>query len=942
MKLKWFYVIVSLVVIASIAYLNYANFSPPSTAMVTDMEKKRAQHEQFFASSPFNESLKLTKKERKAQGLPPNNYNERMWELTMNPDLGFPTPYIVETININDPVTNSVPGNSLRPWVDRGPNNVGGRTRVTFYDPNDVGTNNGDGVDYNRVFAGGVGGGLWVNDDITSATSPWTLITGVAANLNISCYAIDPNDSQTFYLGTGEQYTSGAAVGNGVYKSTDGGVTWVNVNIQPAGGGTLSGGTASLFTAGLFYVNDIAIRNNAGSSELYVGIGAAIYYSPNFNISNPTNVLGLQNAGLYRSTDDGANWNRIENSSMTYNFSGRNFYVIPNDFEISADNTLYFGSIAAPGANQGGGRIYESTDGTNWTLTVNVPGANRVEIAASDSNANLFYVLGEVNGSQANVYKSTNGFTTLAQITEPNDADLGIPAGDFTRNQAFYDLVVEVDPTNDQIVYAGGIDLHKSTDGGNSWTQISKWSENPNLNTLNISFIHADVHWLSFHPTDSNQAVVGSDGGISWASNLANAGFSVNAINTRNLGYNVTQFYYGSISSNANLEGFLGGTQDNGSPGVFNATAGENSFTDYSGGDGGHAEIDSDSGYALVTFQYKNHQYRRYPSFSFRYCINGNNCQDNSEGDFINVAELDKNTDYFYSNSTANGVNVIDACELLSTTANCSDLSNPLISNSRPTAMKASPFNTATSTLYVGTEFSRLIRITNANTASPTWLSIAGPNFLGSVSDIEFGDTELEIFVTMHNYGVQNIWYSDDGGLTWAGKEGDLPDLPVKSILKNPLLPNEVVIGTQAGIYATGNFDDVSPNWVPLINGMTNVLVLDLDLRESDNTILATTHGRGMFTGTFDTLGLVDIKRESGIKLYPTQVTDGSLFIESIIDYRDITVRIFDLSGQQLISKTINLSSTRSQLDVNTLKSGYYIVQLQGVGINKSQKILVR
>lgn len=940
---KLYVIIAAAIATTAIAYTAYSyKTTADTTPVLTNMEDLRTQHEEFFKKSPFHESLKLTKTERKAQGLPPNNYNERMWELTMNPRLGFPTPYVVDLIDMNQPVTNSVPGNSLRPWIDRGPNNVGGRTRVAFYDPNDVGANNGDGIDYNRVFAGGVGGGLWVNDDITSVTSSWNLITGIAANLNVSCYAIDPNDSQTFYLGTGEQYTSGAAVGNGVYKSTDGGATWASVNIQPAGGGDLNGGS-TIFNAGLFYVNDIAVRDNAGTSEVYVGIGASIYFSPNFTISNPNNVLGLQNAGLYRSVDDGTSWNRIENPSMSYNFSGTNFYVIPNDFEISADNTLYFGSISAPGTNEGGGRIYKSTNGTNWTLARSVPGSNRVEIAASSTDPDLFYVLGEVSGSQANVFKSTNDFSTLSQIAEPNDADLGIPATDFTRNQAFYDLVIEVDPNNDQIVYAGGIDLHRSTNGGSAWTQISKWSDNANLNTLSVPFVHADIHWLAFHPTDSNQAIIGSDGGISWASNLANASSSANAISTRNLDYNVTQFYYGAIAESSSLEGFLGGAQDNGSQGIFNATGGANGFTSVSGGDGGHVEIDADSRYSIVTFQYKNHQYRTYPGFGFRYCINGNNCQDNSEGDFINVAELDKNVDYFYSNSTSGSNNVIEACELLTSSANCTDLSNSLISNSRPTAMKASPFNPTSTTLYVGTEFSRLIRIANANTANPVWTSISGPNFLGSVSDIEFGDTEQEIFVTMHNYGVENIWYTTDGGTTWTGKEGDLPDLPVKAILKNPLLPNEVVIGTEAGIYATGNFNDASPNWVPLINGMTNVKVVDLDLRESDNTILATTHGRGMFTGTFDTLGLVNVKETTdAIKLYPTQISDGVLFIESTQDYRDVNVRLFNLAGQEVIKTKKNLSSSRNSIDLNTLKAGYYIVQLSGNGVNKSQKILIQ
>ncbi len=169
----------------------------------------------------------------------------------------------------------SAPGSSSRAWEERGPSNVGGRTRVTFYDPNDIGANNGDGTDYNKVFAGGVGGGLWVNNDITDVNSVWTIIPGLAANLNVSAYAIDPNDSMTFYIGTGEQYTAGAAVGNGLYKTIDGGSSWVEVPITPAVPRNLNA-PSDLFTAGIFFITDVIVWDNNGSSEVFVGVGFTI------------------------------------------------------------------------------------------------------------------------------------------------------------------------------------------------------------------------------------------------------------------------------------------------------------------------------------------------------------------------------------------------------------------------------------------------------------------------------------------------------------------------------------------------------------------------------------------------------------------------------------------------------------------------------------------
>ncbi|MGJ8683732.1 MAG: T9SS type A sorting domain-containing protein [Nonlabens sp.] len=914
-----------------------------------DVKIKRELHEQFLASSPYQETKNLSKEKRKKLGIPPNAYNEREWELTMNPALGIPTPFLVEGTAPQLYTTNGAPGNATTPWTERGPLNTGGRTRVVFFDPNDVGANNGDGVDYNRVFAGGVGGGLWVNNDITSASSSWNIVPGIAGDLSVNSYAIDPNNPLNIYIGTGEQYAQGAAIGNGVYQSTDGGTTWNNVNIQAAGPGTVSGG-GSLFKSGIFNVNDMIIRDVNGVSEIYVGVGSIFYAAPNGNISNPSNVLGAQSAGLYRSIDNGATWNRIENPTMAYNFSGLTFYVTPNDLEITADNTLLMGTISAPGIGQGGGRIYSSTDGTSWALSQFIASSDRIELATSTTNANLVYAAVEA-ASGADLYVSNDKMTTITAINEPNDADNGIPATDFTRGQAFYDLVIEVDPSNDQIIYAGGIDLHRSFNGGTNWSQISKWSENPNLNGLNVPFVHADVHALTFKPNNPDQALIGSDGGVSYATSLNAAVSNSNSIVTRNNGYNVTQFYYGDIADTDTADGddFAGGTQDNGSQMTNDAPAnGLATFFDPIGGDGGYANIDKDGNYAVLSVTGQTHLYVDYPvppgsdiNFLFAtgriYLI----AQGNG-GDFINVAELDENLDVFFANgSTFNGSNGILVCGLGPNAANCNTISNTLINGSRPTAMKVSPYTTSSSKLYLGTVNSRLIRVDNANTSTPTWTEITGSQFLGSVSDIEFGATEQEILVTMHNYGVDSVWYSTDGGATWSSKEGNLPDIPVKAILKNPLLTEEVIIGTEEGIYVTGNFNSASPTWTQTNNGMTSVKVVDLDLRSSDNTILATTHGRGMFTGLFNTLGFEESQVAQGeVKLYPT-VNNGTINLVSDMELNDAQVSIYNLSGQEIFSSTMSLSSQEQNITLNNPASGIYIVNIQAGTYSQSLKMII-
>ena len=169
---------------------------------------------------------------------------------------------------------------------------------------------------------------------------------------------------------------------------------------------------------------------------------------------------------------------------------------------------------------------------------------------------------------------------------------------------------------------------------------------------------------------------------------------------------------------------------------------------------------------------------------------------------------------------------------------------------SRATALTVSPYTTNSSTVLVGTVLGDVLLLENADT-TPTWTNIETDNVIvGSISDLEFGADENEIFVTVHNYGVENIWYTNDGGTTWTAKEGDLPDLPVKTILQSPLNPEEVIIGTELGVWYTQDFSSASPSWFSAFNGMSSAKVLDIDLRD-DNKVFAATYGRGVFSGEF-------------------------------------------------------------------------------------------
>jgi len=953
-------------------FLIYNFNNSKSEKTKTTIVELRKQHEYFLKNSPFKKTLQLSKNERKIKGIPPNKYFERQWELTMDPATGKPQPErlftLQESLRLKN-MASKVPGSAAwNNWEERGPNNVGGRTRAIMFDPNDV-TNK-------RVFAGGVSGGLWVNNDITNEDSSWEIVD-MPQNLAISVITYDPNNTNVFYLGTGESYVAGGVNGNGLWKSVDGGTNWSKVfggitgettfqtnlklivnspssiigeyqvtsaafgpritsitgnlvlsddsslspteacntltnnaaisgniavvergsctfvskvkNAQDAGavavivvnnviGPPISLGgedstitipstmiskeegalimqqlengvnvtieavdspfSGSFVTPGIQHINDIKVRDiGGGNSEVYVAVGES-YYSN----STPISLLGVQEYGLYKSDNEGVSWSEV----LLPTTVDDNKYV-PNDIEIGFDNTIWVSTNNSILFGDGGGTILSSTDGNTFTVKHTIANGDRTQISVSKLDAGIVYILAELGSEgSAPIYlaKTDDAFTTVNELTPPVDADTGIPDNDFTRGQAFYNLMIEVDPVSDNVVYVGGIDLFRSSDGGTSWAQISKWSNNNNLAFLNVSTVHADHHILVFNPEDANQGIFGTDGGIYYGNDLTNATLSTSAISSRNKNYNTLQFYDGSIGSNLSSEKLIAGAQDNGAQFINNASSGINASIRVTGGDGAHVFIDKDNEYIVTSYVYNNYFYIDYNTGAFKYAI----AENDDDGDFINPAALDSDNNILYTS----GNNKIYRYTLNDASATSSTMTNSLLTAS-PTAFKTSTFTTTT--LFVGTENGKLLKLTNANIAGSiggtVWVDITGDMFYGSISCIELGETENDIMVTFHNYGVTSVYYTQDGGNTWQNKEGNLPDLPVKAVLMNPLNSNEVILGTDLGVWGTSNFNEASPTWFQSQNGMKDVQVTSFDIRKSDNTVLASTYGRGMFTAKF-------------------------------------------------------------------------------------------
>ena len=929
--------VVGAIAVAGLAWYAATDGSSEGQEISQEIQELRKQHQDFLLNHPFNETMNLEKQERRALGLPPNAYNEQDFLYTMDPALGYPVPErMFRTYDelVDQFGADRSPGSaSDNAWEERGPFNISGRVRMILWDPNDS--------EAKRAFAGGVSGGLYVNQDVTNGANDWELVSGVPGNIAVSSMTVDPTNPQVMYIGTGEQYTQGAANGNGIYKSTDGGQNWVRLNVPLAGGGDTTAGGNDL-RSGLFYVNDIvAWEDPDGDVHIYAGVGSAGYVgSGGGGSSSPVNILGLQNAGLYESTDNGATWSRVEQSVFEYSYFGNTFYGIPNDFEVAADGKLYFGGIRSGFTNAGlGGRIFATADGDTWSLETILTASNRTQIAVSGTDPNKMYAVaqGLTGTTPVRIFQTTDAWATFTTTNLPNDADLGIPANDYTRGQSFYDLMLAVDPTDDDIIYVGGIDMHRSTDGGNSWEQISKWSNNPNLNTLSVPFVHADIHEMQFRPGFPNESLTGTDGGTYYANSLSTAAGNTGAILPRLRNLNVTQFYYGTISSDDSTgDDLAGGTQDNGTLFRDNAAAGTGSFIDRLGGDGGFTEYDDVPDYIITTFPGNSHIYIRIPFTGAGYQI------DSGEGVFINQAGLDTNLDILYSNGQTGGNELIKRYVLSTTSAVTTNLDNALIDNSPPTAFKVSPFTTTSTTLFVGTATGKVLRLDDADT-TPVWNEITGPGFVGSVSDIEFGQSEDELFVTFHNYGVNSVWYSPDAGVTWENKEGNLPDIPVKCILQNPLAPQEVIIGTELGIWSTDDITAASPDWFPSDNGMMDIRVLDLDLRASDNLILASTHGRGMFTNKFSTLSTNEFTSPlDAVVVYPT-VSNGLFSLESNTALGETSLTVYGMDGRLVDQKNVTINAgSPVTMDYQGLSSGMYFIKVASQGQSSTKRFIIR
>lgn len=696
-------------------------------------------------------------------------------------------------------------------WESRGPNDVGGRVRSILFDPNDAAN------DFKKVWAGSVSGGLWYNNDITSSNSLWQPINDLMANLSVMTITYDPNNTNTFYLGTGEGIGNTQHVrGAGIFKSTDGGSSWQSI-----------GSTANDTRFG--YVHKVVVT--AGGTVLAA-----------------TKAVSGSNGGIFRSTNGGTTWTQVLTGYGA-------------DLCISKDGDIY----AALGIFNTTITIRKSTnDGLTWSnITPSGIGSGRAVLACSKlSNGTLYISSGQGGGS---VRKTIDGGINWSLVPSPKyfEDNCTSQFNNYAEFIAFYAMMINVSPTNDDLVLLGGFEPFRSTDGGTSWSQIAHW-----LGECQ-QFMHADHHTAVFRPNHPNEVVFGNDGGVFYSPDMGNSSVSSPTIERRNNGLIVAQFYDVELDPRANKTFMLAGAQDNAVQ-KFNKT-GMNPHQQIWSPDGFISHIDKNNP-NFHLYGYNSSYYRR--SFDGGATHERLDLGGLATANFFNPIAYDSDTKTAFiasSNDKMYAVKNIDTTPI--NTLHTFSLFNRKIST-----IKVSPHTN--DRVFIGTEGGRIFRVDNASTSAPIVTNVSGNIAilgLSVMSDIEIGATDNDLLVACKTYGRVSVWSTTNGGSTWTDREGNLPDMPVRTIIYHPFDQTKALIGTETGIWTTDDLLSASPTWYPInMNGMANVRTDDIEFRSADSLLAIATYGRGVFTTPYFRLGNSTLPEVTFLGLDPEDINESA------------------------------------------------------------------
>lgn len=658
----------------------------------------------------------------------------------------------------------AVPGNAR--WQMVGPSNIGGRCTCVSPHPNNP----------DNILIGSAAGGVWKSLDAGQSWKPlWH-----KRDLNIGAIARDPSNPDVVYVGTGEANLSADSYpGVGLYRSANDGRTWKLLASVPRTGIPARIGTIAV--------------DPFDSSHLLLG--------------GVTHGGGLS-AGLFESGDSGRTWARLS-------FVSTNDYFCHHVVFHPTQQGVVFVTVNERGARNG---IWRSRDGgANWTqLTAGLPSPDRfgrTSLAIAPSRPQTLYALAARGFDELlGVYRSDDGGDHWRDITHISLRSEG---------QMGYGNTIVVHPQKHEHVIWGGVDLHRSVDGGTTWQKVSRW----NADRGAANYTHADHHGLVMLAAMPDRVYDANDGGMDLSENGGGAWIN------RSNGLACNMFYDLDVAPSDGTK-FGGGAQDNGTLVTNNDQ--HDQFFELLGGDGGWMVYNPNNfGDVYCSFQ-----------FMGIYRIRGGNYRDISPY----VSEDEQRSVWMaYIAADPRDFETVYAGSQRVLRSRNGGLSwagiSPVFDSSPITAIHVA--NSDSKRLYVGTENGGLYRSTD--TGANWSANLASATLPGkTVTRIDTHPQNANrVYLTVAGSGHGHVFRSDDGGITWQDIDGgSLPDVPHQAIIVRPDDPDQLYIGNDAGVYASL---DGGATWRKLTRNLPNVPVVDLVFHGNDRTLTAATYGRSIW-----------------------------------------------------------------------------------------------
>ncbi len=629
------------------------------------------------------------------------------------------------------------------------------------------------------VYIGAAEGGVWKTTD---GGVTWLPLTDGQVSLASGAIALDPKNPDTVYVGTGEEnFAQDSYYGAGILKSTDAGATWTSL-------------------VGPFLHDTI--------SEISIA-------------PDSSGILLASRQGVWLSTDGAATW--------TQTLSGVATSVV---FDPNNAGNAYAAVGATGGSSKNG--VYHSTDGgVTWTrFTTGAAGqlpsadVGRIAIAIAPSASTTLYAQIQNSnpakalfGTLLGIYKSVDAGTTWTQLIIPNSAKWG--------DQLWYDNPIRVSPVDPNIVYSGGILVFRSTDGGATWSEPSQAGPNG-------AYIHVDEHAFAFTP-DGSTLYIGNDGGMYSTTDISAARVNWKELNST---LAITQFYPGISIDPSNPQVALAGAQDNG----VQRFGGSVSWNNVTCGDGGYTAIDpSDPSFAYAACQ--NISPQRILDISGFTWISANYGIDRNDAtQFISPFAIDP------SNPQTLYFGTYRLWQTRDSAGRWNAVSGDLTGGRQGTLKAIAVAPSDPNTVYVGTSNSRL-QVTSdmQDGANAVFADRSAGLPLLSITHISVDPVDAATaYVTFSGFPSTggHIFKTTNNGANWVDASGNLPNIPVNDLAIDPDLPGTLYAGTDAGVMVS---TDGGATWSTLGLGLPNVVVSSLTLHRNSRILRAGTHGRSVW-----------------------------------------------------------------------------------------------